>query len=195
MDDFVLGLIESSKELLNPFITESIWTEALQDVAPILGRDGTDSQGRRIWNVEDSGGNKLMKALGHLVEAQAPLNYKQLQRLGLSMFPVDSKGRFNKSGDEYEFGNEALGILGMRRVDVNPQKSFNFKVSTVKPLFVVYSVTVLTLSSLAIIQLLLPKLLCCHSKYIVYHHLAYQLVLSKTKYLHLISTCYKVVVL
>ena len=132
MDDFVLGLIESSKELLNPFVTESIWTEALQDVAPILGRDGTDSQGRRIWNVEDSRGNKLMKALGHLVEAQAPLNYKQLERLGLSMFPVDSKGRFSKRGDEYEFGNEALGILGMRRVDVNPKKSFNYKVSDYK---------------------------------------------------------------
>jgi hypothetical protein len=132
MDDFVLGLIESSKELLNPFITESIWTEALQDVAPILGRDGTDSQGRRIWNVEDSRGNKLMKALGHLVEAQAPLNWKQLERLGLSMFPVDSKGRFSERGDEYQFGNEALGILGMRRVDVNPKKSFNYKVSDYK---------------------------------------------------------------
>jgi hypothetical protein len=132
MDDFVLGLIESSKELLNPFITESIWTEALQDVAPILGRDGTDSQGRRIWNVEDSRGNKLMKALGHLVEAQAPLNWKQLERLGLSMFPVDSKGRFSERGDEYQFGNEALGILGMRRVDVNPRKSFNYKVSDYK---------------------------------------------------------------
>ena len=35
-----------------------------------------------------------MKALGHLVEAQAPLNYKQLERLGLSMFPVDSKPLF-----------------------------------------------------------------------------------------------------
>ena len=29
MDDFILGLIESTKELGQPFISESIWTEAL----------------------------------------------------------------------------------------------------------------------------------------------------------------------
>ena len=42
IDDFVLGLIESTKELGQPFISESIWTEALQDVSPILGRGGRD---------------------------------------------------------------------------------------------------------------------------------------------------------
>jgi len=132
MDDFVLGLIESGKELLNPFVTESIWTEALQDVAPILGRNGTDSNGRRVWNPEDSRGNKLMKAVGHLVKAQAPLNWNQLERLGISMFPVDSEGRFSERGDEYQFGNEALGIAGLRRVDVDPKKSFNYKISDYK---------------------------------------------------------------
>ena len=132
MDDFILGLIESTKELGAPFISESIWTEALQDVAPILGRNGTDSTGRRIWNPQDSRGDKLYKALSHLIEAQAPLNWKQLERLGLSMFPSDSEGRFSERGDEYTFGNEALGILGMRRVDVNPKKSFNYKVSDYK---------------------------------------------------------------
>ena len=48
-DDFFLGLIESTKELGAPFITESMWTEALQDVSPILGRGGLDSRGRRIY--------------------------------------------------------------------------------------------------------------------------------------------------
>ena len=38
-------MIESTKELGEPFISESIWTEALQDVAPILGRGGVDSDG------------------------------------------------------------------------------------------------------------------------------------------------------
>ncbi len=132
MDDFILGLIESTKELGAPFISESIWTEALQDVAPVLGRNGIDSTGKRVWNPEDTNGDKFYKALGHLIEAQAPLNWKQLQRLGLSMVPVDSTGRFSERGEEYEFGNEALGILGMRRVDVDPKKSFNYKVSDYK---------------------------------------------------------------
>ena len=132
MDDFVLGLIESTKELLNPFISESIWTEALQDVAPILGRNGTDSEGRRVWNVEDTIGDKFSKAMGHLVTSQAPLNWKQLSRLGISMFPVDSNGSFDERGNQYEFGNEALGIFGLRKVDVDPRKSFNYKITDYK---------------------------------------------------------------
>ena len=45
-----LGLIESTKEIGQPFISESIWTEALQDVSPILGRGGRDEAGREIYN-------------------------------------------------------------------------------------------------------------------------------------------------
>ena len=132
IDDFVLGLIESTKELGQPFISESIWTEALQDVSPILGRGGKDATGRAIWNPEDSLGDKMYKGVGHLVEAVAPLNWKQMERLGLSMWPVDSQGRFDERGNEYEFGNEVAGIAGMRRVEVKPEKSFNYKITDYK---------------------------------------------------------------
>ena len=132
IDDFVLGLIESTKELGQPFISESIWTEALQDVSPILGRGGRDAAGRAIWNPEDSLGDKMYKGVGHLVEAVAPLNWKQMERLGLSMWPVDSQGRFDERGNEYEFGNELAGIAGMRRVEVKPEKSFNYKITDYK---------------------------------------------------------------
>jgi hypothetical protein len=132
IDDFVLGLIESTKELGQPFISESIWTEALQDVSPILGRGGKDATGRAIWNPEDSLGDKMYKGVGHLVEAVAPLNWKQMERLGLSMWPVDSQGRFDERGNEYEFGNELAGIAGMRRVEVKPEKSFNYKITDYK---------------------------------------------------------------
>ena len=131
MDDFIIGLIDSTKELGSPFISESIWTEALQDVSPILGRGGIDSEGRRIWNPEDDKGTKMYKALGHLIESQAPLNYKQLQRLGLSIVPLvapDSRTRFNLRGDEYELGNELQGIAGLRVIKVNPEKSLGYKI-------------------------------------------------------------------
>jgi len=45
---------------------------------------------------------------------------------------VDSKGRFDERGNEYEFGNELAGIAGMRRVEVNPEKSFTYKVTDYK---------------------------------------------------------------
>jgi len=129
MDDFLLGLIESTKEIGSPFFTEAIWTKSLQDVAPVLGRNGMTSDGRKIWNDQDSTGDKMFKALGHLVEAQAPFNWKQLGRLGLAMVPVDSEGKFDERGNEYELGNELLGIAGLRRVDVDPEKSIKYKIN------------------------------------------------------------------
>ena len=130
MDDFLLGLIESTKELGSPFFTEAIWTKALQDVAPILGRGGMTSEGRKIWNKQDSTGDKMFKAVGHLVEAQAPFNWKQLKRLGFSIQPINRlTGKFDERGNEYELGNELAGIAGLRRVDVDPEKSFKYKIN------------------------------------------------------------------
>ncbi len=135
MDDFILGLIESTKEIGQPFISESIWTEALQDVAPILGRGGIAADGKEIYNKDpaiDPMGSKIMKSVAHLVEAQAPLNWRQLGRLGLAIRPIDSLGRYDDRGNEYELGNELLGIAGMRRVKVDPSKSFNYKITNYK---------------------------------------------------------------
>ncbi|MDA9635890.1 hypothetical protein N9T00_00520 [bacterium] len=135
MDDFILGLIESTKELGQPFISESIWTEALQDVAPILGRGGVDASGREIYNKDpaiDPIGSKIMKSVAHLVEAQAPLNWRQLGRLGLAIRPIDSLGKYDDRGNEYELGNELLGIAGLRRVKVDPRKSLNYKITNFK---------------------------------------------------------------
>ena len=86
VDDFVLGMIESTKELGSPFISESIWTEGLADifVEEVEHRDN-----RQLWNEEDPIGDKITKSIGHLVETQAPLNWKQLTRLGLSIRPID----------------------------------------------------------------------------------------------------------
>ena len=135
MDDFILGLIESTKEIGQPFISESIWTEALQDIAPILGRAGRTADGREIYNQDpaiDPIGSKIMKSVAHLVEAQAPLNWRQLGRLGLAIRPIDDLGRFDERGNQYELGNELLGIAGMRRVDVDPSKSLNYKITNYK---------------------------------------------------------------
>jgi len=135
MDDFILGLIESTKEIGQPFISESIWTEALQDIAPILGRSGRTADGREIYNQDpaiDPIGSKIMKSVAHLVEAQAPLNWRQLGRLGLAIRPIDDLGRFDERGNQYELGNELLGIAGMRRVDVDPTKSLNYKITNYK---------------------------------------------------------------
>ena len=48
MRGFVEGINRGFSKLVEPFISESSWTEALQDVSPILGRGGRDATGRQI---------------------------------------------------------------------------------------------------------------------------------------------------
>ena len=129
MNDFIVGLAESTKELALPFISESIWTEALGDLSV---RGGKSREGFRVWNEEDSWGNRIQKGVAHLAMAQAPLNWKQLGRLGLSMKPVDSLGRFDDRGNEYDLGNEAAGIVGLRAIDVDPEKGLKYKIADYK---------------------------------------------------------------
>jgi len=126
MDDFILGLFDSTKELAAPFITESIWTEALAD---LYIRGGETRDGFRVYNENDSKGNQVYNSLAHLIKAQAPLNYQQLKRLKMSIKPEDDVGRFSKGGKEYEFGNELAGIIGARAVEIDPANSIKYKVA------------------------------------------------------------------
>jgi len=126
MDDFILGLFDSTKELAAPFITESIWTEALAD---LYIRGGETRDGFRVYNENDSAGNQIYNSLAHLIKAQAPLNYQQLKRIGMSLKPEDDVGRFSKGGKEYEFGNELAGIIGARAVEIDPANSIKYKVA------------------------------------------------------------------
>ena len=43
MNNFILGALKGIGETAQPFVTESIWTEALADVLPIIGRGGQSS--------------------------------------------------------------------------------------------------------------------------------------------------------
>ena len=93
VDDFILGTLESTKELALPFISESIWTEGLAD---IFVRRGRTQDNRQLWNEKDAAGDKISKSIGHLIETQTPLNWKQLTRLGLSIRPINDLGRFDE---------------------------------------------------------------------------------------------------
>jgi hypothetical protein len=126
VDDFILGLIDSTKELGLPFISESIWTEALTDITI---RGGKTPEGYQVWNPEDTIGGKVSSMVGHLVESQAPFNYKQLNRMRLASKPIDDEGRFDERGNEYELGNELAGIAGLRAIDIDPAKGITYKIS------------------------------------------------------------------
>jgi hypothetical protein len=128
MNDFIAGTFASMSEFAQPFISESIWTEA---VADIIARGGRTRDGFQVFNEQDTPGDKAYKIMGHLVEAQMPFSFNQLKRLDRSLESVDilTKGKFDEYGQAYEFGDEFAGLFGFRSVSVNPDRTLNFKVA------------------------------------------------------------------
>jgi len=131
MDDLMKGVLTSMKEFAQPFISESIWTEAVSD---IIMRGGKSRDGFEVYNPEDNYGDKVSKVMAHLVEAQMPFSWKQLKRLDQSIEPVDviTKGKYDEYGQEFEFGDELQGLFGFRAVRLDPDRTMKFKVADYK---------------------------------------------------------------
>ena len=128
MDDFAKGLFTAMSEFGQPFISESIWTEAVLD---IIARGGRTREGFQVYNPEDTAGDKNYKIFQHLVKAQMPFSFNQLKRLDQSIEKVDviTKGKFDEYGQEFEFGDEFQGLFGFRAVNVNPERALRYKVA------------------------------------------------------------------
>ena len=114
------GIIEASGEIMNPFISESIWTEAMTD---IVVRNGRTNEGRLLYTDETPFGDRLAIQFLHLGEALAP-SYKQYQRIGQAAF-----GTPTKRGDELEIGPELGGLMGFRAIKIDPLESMGFKIA------------------------------------------------------------------
>ena len=132
MDDFLKGMITATSELGEPFISESIWSEALAD---LFVRGGRTRRGSRVFNEDDLPGTKMSEGIKHLVDAQMPFSAKQLERLGLAFknkaepVGVITKGKFDDYGETYELGNEALGFIGARAIPIKPERAFKYKIA------------------------------------------------------------------
>jgi hypothetical protein len=115
-------------EFGQPFISESIWTEAALD---IIARGGRTRDGFQVYSEQDNAGDRNSKIMAHLVKAQMPFSFDQLKRLDRSIESVDvlTKGKFDKYGQEFEFGDEFGGLFGFRAVNINPGRTMNFKVA------------------------------------------------------------------
>jgi len=143
MNNFILGALKGVGETAQPFVTESIWTEALADVLPILGRGGQTAEGFEVYDKEtDTYGDIASKVFIHLLKSQMPGSLKQLGRIDYAMTDFDTPlqvgdlggplkwgkvGRYDENGQSYEILDEGLGIIGMRAVKLNVPRALKFK--------------------------------------------------------------------
>ena len=109
------GMIESTQELLKPYTTESIFTEALVDST---FRNGIGREGKPIWSDADETMVKIGKGILHVAESFTPGSLKQLGRLSDA-----ARGKTDDYGQEYNVSDEIGSLWGGREIKSNPERS------------------------------------------------------------------------
>jgi len=112
------GMIESSSELLKPYATESIFTEALIDST---FRRGYGRAGRRIWSEEDETMVKIGKGMLHIGKSLTPGSISQMKRLSQA-----ATGTTDKYGNLYNLSDELPGLWGGREITADPAKALTY---------------------------------------------------------------------
>ena len=128
MDGFMKGLAVSTSELGQPFISESIWTEAFLDV---VRGGGKTKDGKVLYTDATPMNERVTAIMGHLVKALAPFSAQQMIRLGFAAKgePTRTVGPYRGTGQVYDLSDEALGFTGYRPVPIDPARSLDFKMS------------------------------------------------------------------
>jgi hypothetical protein len=117
---FVDGLTQAAAETANPFIGESIFTEAVND---IIIRKGRTAEGYELYTENTPRVEKWSRALKHVVATQAP-QYKQLLKVYNS-----TTGQPDENGDVIEIPDALAGVFGFRLIPVEPEKALGFHIN------------------------------------------------------------------
>ena len=120
LSGFVRGVDEAGAELMNPFISESIFTEAMTD---LTFRGGRTQDGRRLYTDQTSAGDKMAIRFFTFRWGSCTI-VQQFLRLGQAAF-----GTPTKRGDQLDIGPELAGFMGLRPIKVDPLASMGFKIS------------------------------------------------------------------
>jgi hypothetical protein len=115
------GLIDATSEILKPFTSESIFTEALVDSTI---RRGIGKGGKRIWSEEDDGFIKVLKGITHLADSFTPGSIAQFNRLHKAV-----KGESDDYGKTFNLMDELPGLAGFRSVQSDPENALKYKVT------------------------------------------------------------------
>jgi hypothetical protein len=113
------GMADSMSEILKPYATESIYTEALLDS---VIRRGVGRGGRKIWSEEDDFGVRAFKGISHIAKSLAPGSLSQFKRLAQS-----TTGVSDDYGRSFNLSDEIHGLYGMRVINSDPERALKYK--------------------------------------------------------------------
>jgi hypothetical protein len=125
-EPLIKGMVEGTtralSRLVEPFVSESIYFEAVND---IISRGGVTDTGQRLYNEEEPEGDKYFKALLHVGEALLPGSVPQFTRIGqAALFGEDPK-----TGRDLDLSGEIGGFFGFRNIKMDIPQSMDFKIT------------------------------------------------------------------
>ncbi len=125
-EPLIKGMVEGTtralSRLVEPFVSESIYFEAVND---IISRGGVTDTGQRLYNEEEPEGDKYFKAMLHVGEALLPGSVPQFTRIGqAALFGEDPK-----TGRDLDLSGEIGGFFGFRNIKMDIPQSMDFKIT------------------------------------------------------------------
>ena len=119
------GLQNGVAEFMEPFASESIFTQALVDSVIRAPGTGIGKGGKRIWSQGDETFVKITKGIGHLAKAFQPGSWSQMKRL---KYAVMGEGDPDY-GKTFDIMDEAWGLAGFRTIQSDPERALIYKTS------------------------------------------------------------------
>jgi len=121
MKGVVRGMVEGLGDLASPFVSESIFTEAVLD---LMARGGMTREGKKLFTDQTPRGDQIAIAVNHVAKTLMPFSPQQFERLGKAI--TEKPG---KRGETYEVTPEIAGFFGFRPVELDVERSLGFKIS------------------------------------------------------------------
>jgi hypothetical protein len=122
IEGMIRGTGRALGRFLDPFVSESIWVQALND---LYSRGGRTDTGSEVWNPRDPEGDKMAKGIKHLVEALAPLSLPQISRT----IKAGIYGEDPETGRDLSLTGELGGFFGFRNQKMDFEESLGYKIS------------------------------------------------------------------
>ena len=117
---FAQGIVEAAAKTADPFIGESIFTEA---VADIIARGGVTRDGKTLYTEQTPDGERYARMFRHIAETQLP-QYKQFVRVYDS-----ATGKPDANGDVIEVDKQLAGVFGFRMIKLRPDKAMSYYIA------------------------------------------------------------------
>ena len=114
---FAEGIAQAAGNIAEPFVSESMFTEAFMD---IYSRNGMTNEGVELYSDQTPEPEKYQRIFKHLGKTLVP-TIKPFQRLGKAITDTPSS-----TGDFFEIGTEMAGIMGWKPVKVEPERALGF---------------------------------------------------------------------